>query len=67
LNGAHVVIDGGIAGEKILEGVPEFVDRVGEDGLIELEGLADAYWFLHCQRPSAWSFELDLRTFKERW
>ncbi|MEE4298235.1 MAG: SDR family NAD(P)-dependent oxidoreductase [Pseudomonadales bacterium] len=64
---AHVVVDGGIAGDKIIKGVPQFVDRVGEDGLIGLDGLADAYWFLHRQPRSAWSFELDLRTFKERW
>lgn len=64
---AHVVVDGGIAGDKIIKGVPQFVDMVGEDGLIGLDGLADAYWFLHAQPRSAWSFELDLRTFKERW
>ncbi len=64
---AHVVVDGGIAGDKIFKGVPKFVDMVGEDGLIDLDGLADAYWFLHGQPRSAWSFELDLRTFKERW
>lgn len=64
---AHVVVDGGIGGDKIIKGVPRFVDLVGEDGLIDLDGLADSYWFLHTQSPRAWSFELDVRTFKEKW
>jgi NAD(P)-dependent dehydrogenase (short-subunit alcohol dehydrogenase family) len=64
---AHVVVDGGIAGDKIEQGVPEFAARMGEDGLIDLDGLAEAYLFLHRQRPTAWTFELDLRTARERW
>ncbi|HSG89545.1 MAG TPA: SDR family NAD(P)-dependent oxidoreductase [Pseudomonadales bacterium] len=64
---AHVVVDGGIAGDKIIKGVPKFAERVGAEGLIELDGLAEAYWFLHGQPPQAWSFELDLRTAREQW
>ena len=62
---AHVVIDGGIAGDKIIQGIPQFAQAMGEDGLVSLDGLADAYWFLHTQRRAAWTHELDLRTFKE--
>jgi NAD(P)-dependent dehydrogenase (short-subunit alcohol dehydrogenase family) len=62
---AHVVVDGGIAGEKILRGLPQFAEAMGVDGLVGLEGLADAYWFLYRQPRSAWTHELDLRTFKE--
>jgi NAD(P)-dependent dehydrogenase (short-subunit alcohol dehydrogenase family) len=62
---AHVVIDGGIAGDKIVKGIPQFAEAMGEDGLISLDGLADAYWFLHTQPRAAWTHELDLRTFKE--
>lgn len=62
---AHVIVDGGIAGEKILQGLPQFAEAMGEDGLVGLGGLADAYWFLHRQRRDAWTHELDLRTFKE--
>jgi NAD(P)-dependent dehydrogenase (short-subunit alcohol dehydrogenase family) len=64
---AHVVVDGGIAGDKIEQGAPEFAQRVGPDGLIDLDGLANAYRFLHGQEASAWTFELDLRTAQERW
>lgn len=64
---AHVVVDGGIAGDKIVKGLPQFAEAMGEDGLISLSGLADAYWFLHRQERAAWTHELDLRTFKESW
>lgn len=61
---AHVVIDGGIAGER-LQRFPELVSAKGEDGLLDLDAIADAYWMLHRQHRSAWTHELDLRPFKE--
>ena len=61
----HVVIDGGIAGEKIISKYPEFVERAGEDGLVGLGGIAEAYMYLYKQPRNAWTHELDLRTFKE--
>ncbi len=63
---AHVVVDGGIAGDKIIQGIPQFAQAMGEDGLISLDGLAETYWFLHQQPRAAWTHELDLRTFKEQ-
>jgi len=39
--------------------------RWSEDGLINLDDLADAYWYLYTQPRAAWTHELDLRTFKE--
>lgn len=62
---AHVVVDGGIAGDKIIKGIPQFAQAMGEDGLISLTGLADAYWYLYTQPKAAWTHELDLRPFKE--
>ena len=62
---AHVIIDGGIAGDKIVKGIPQFAQAMGEDGLVSLTGLADAYWYLYRQPRAAWTHELDLRTFKE--
>ena len=62
---AHVVVDGGIAGDKIVKGIPQFAKAMGEDGLISLSGLTDAYWYLYTQPRAAWTHELDLRTFKE--
>ncbi|MFP6805708.1 MAG: SDR family NAD(P)-dependent oxidoreductase [Pseudomonadales bacterium] len=61
----HIVIDGGIAGEKIIKSFPQFIERVGMDGLVGLEGIAEAYRYLYQQPRNAWTHELDLRTFKE--
>ena len=63
----HVVVDGGIAGDKIIKRFPDMAKARGEGGLVGLEGLASAYWFLHCQPRDAWTFEVDLRTSKENW
>jgi len=54
-----------IAGDKIIQGIPQFAQAMGEDGLVSLDGLADAYWYLHTQHRAAWTHELDVRTFKE--
>jgi NAD(P)-dependent dehydrogenase (short-subunit alcohol dehydrogenase family) len=61
----HIVIDGGIAGEKILTNYPQFAEKAGEDGLVGLQGIAEAYMYLYQQPRNAWTHELDLRTFKE--
>jgi NAD(P)-dependent dehydrogenase (short-subunit alcohol dehydrogenase family) len=62
---AHVVIDGGIDGEKLNSAVPQIKEMRGADGLLNIDAIADAYWHLHTQHPSAWTHELDLRPFKE--
>ena len=62
---AHVVIDGGIDGERLRSAAREFVARAGADGLLNPEFIAESYWQLHQQHRSAWTHELDLRPFKE--
>jgi NAD(P)-dependent dehydrogenase (short-subunit alcohol dehydrogenase family) len=62
---AHVVVDGGIAGDRIVKNFPQFVEAKGEGGLLELDAIAESYWHLHTQDRSAWTHELDLRPFKE--
>jgi NAD(P)-dependent dehydrogenase (short-subunit alcohol dehydrogenase family) len=62
---AHVVIDGGIDGERLRRARPESIQERGEDGLLGIDAIADTYWNLHRQRRSAWAQEVDLRPFKE--
>jgi NAD(P)-dependent dehydrogenase (short-subunit alcohol dehydrogenase family) len=62
---AHVVIDGGIDGDKLNTAVPQLREQRGDDGLLNIDAIADAYWHLHTQHRSAWTHELDLRPFKE--
>jgi NAD(P)-dependent dehydrogenase (short-subunit alcohol dehydrogenase family) len=64
---AHIIVDGVIDGEKVRQGYPEYAEKLGDEGMINLEGIVDAYEFLHKQAKSAWSFELDLRTAVEKW
>jgi NAD(P)-dependent dehydrogenase (short-subunit alcohol dehydrogenase family) len=61
----HVVIDGGIYGEKIEAFLPDWYAEKGSEGLIDLQGIADAYLYLYNQSPNAWTHELDLRTHLE--
>lgn len=65
LHVAHAVIDGGIDGERLRARRPERVAAAGEDGLLSIEAIAEAYWQLHRQHRSAWTLELDLRPYKE--
>jgi len=63
----HVIVDGGIAGDKIIKGHPDIAKAMGEDALISLDGIVDAFSYLHNQPKSAWTFELDVRTSRENW
>lgn len=63
----HVVVDGAVDGDKIRSRRPEIADRLGDDGMLSIEGIVDSYVFLYRQPQRAWTFEVDLRTFKETW
>jgi NAD(P)-dependent dehydrogenase (short-subunit alcohol dehydrogenase family) len=62
---AHAIIDGGINGDRLRRGRPEVISERGEDGLLGIEAIAEAYWHLHRQPKTAWTQEIDLRPYKE--
>jgi NAD(P)-dependent dehydrogenase (short-subunit alcohol dehydrogenase family) len=62
----HVVVDGGIAGERLLSRAPGLQAERGPDGMLDPDAIADAYWDLHHQHRSAWTLELDVRPWSER-
>lgn len=62
---AHVVIDGGIDGERTRTRRPQVLEERGADGLLGIDAIAEAYWQIHRQPRSAWTHEIDLRPFKE--
>jgi len=64
---AHVIIDGAIDTAFIRDNFPDVYARRNEDGILAPDHIADAYWFLHSQPRDAWTFELDLRPWSERW
>jgi hypothetical protein len=61
----HVIIDGMIDGEQLHSRFPQLKEQKGEMGMLDIDAIADAFWTLHAQHPSAWTQELDLRPFKE--
>ena len=64
---ADVVVDGAIDTAFIRDIFPERYALKDADGILNPEHIADNYWFLHSQPRDAWTFELDLRPWSERW
>lgn len=64
---AHVVVDGAIDTDFIRDHFPEKYATKDEDGLLAPDHIAENYWYLHTQPRDAWTFELDLRPWNERW
>jgi NAD(P)-dependent dehydrogenase (short-subunit alcohol dehydrogenase family) len=54
---SHVIVDGQINTPRIGEMFP---DRE-EHTLLSPDAIAETYWLLHSQDPTAWTLELDLR------
>jgi NAD(P)-dependent dehydrogenase (short-subunit alcohol dehydrogenase family) len=63
----HIIVDGGLAGDRLKHRVSDFEERVKDGKLIDIESVTDAYMFLYNQNKNAWTFELDIRTSKENW
>jgi NAD(P)-dependent dehydrogenase (short-subunit alcohol dehydrogenase family) len=59
---AHVVVDGVIDTPQVRSMLP---DRPGAE-MLAPDALAELYWQLHVQPPSAWTLELDVRPSVER-
>jgi NAD(P)-dependent dehydrogenase (short-subunit alcohol dehydrogenase family) len=65
---AHLVIDAGVD----TAWVREMQQRLGRltvepDELMNPASIAETYWQLHAQPRDAWTHELDLRPYRERW
>ena len=63
----HVVVDGAIDTEFIRSNFPERYAMKAQDGILNPDHIAENYWHLHRQPRDAWTFELDLRPWNERW
>ncbi len=53
----HVIIDGQINTPRVREMSPDRDDRT----MLSPDAIAESYWQLHNQDPTAWTLELDLR------
>jgi NAD(P)-dependent dehydrogenase (short-subunit alcohol dehydrogenase family) len=59
---AHVVIDGQIASARYAQ----LARERPPDGLLDPDAIAETYWQLHRQHRSAWTLELELRPWVEK-
>jgi len=59
---AYVNVDGAID----MPLIRQFLPQAKDEDLLKPSAIADAFWFLAHQDPSAWSHELDVRPFKEK-
>jgi hypothetical protein len=69
---AHLIIDAGVDTAFVRErikarGGEAALESLGPDQLMDPESVANAYWYLHSQPRDGWTFELDLRPYRETW
>lgn len=60
---AYVIVDGVVDLNRTRQAMPDKPD----DFFINPGHIAESVWHLVMQKPSAWTFELDLRPFAEKW
>ena len=64
---AHLVIDAGVDTAWVRERRGLDAANLPPGVLMNPASIAETYWQLHHQPRDAWTFELDLRPFGERW
>lgn len=67
---AHIVIDGPVdapdtLGKMLGDRFAAFKEHKGEDGLIDPAAVAETYWHIAHQPRSAWTFETDIRPYRD--
>ena len=67
LHVAHVVIDGPVDGVFIRSNRTDVDAMVARDEVLKPEDIAASYVMLHRQKRSAWTHELDVRPWTEKW
>ncbi len=69
---AHLVIDSGVDTAWVRERIRSTegdaaLDSLDPNRLMRPEAVADAYWTLYCQPRDAWTAEMEIRPFGEKW
>ncbi len=69
---AHLIIDAGVDTAFVRERIKQragaqALDSLEPDQLMNPASVADTYWQLYRQPRDAWTFELDVRPYKEIW
>jgi NAD(P)-dependent dehydrogenase (short-subunit alcohol dehydrogenase family) len=66
---AHLVIDSGVDTAFVRDRIRERgedPDKLPRDTLMDPKSVAESYWMLHHQTPDAWTHEMDIRPFAEK-
>jgi NAD(P)-dependent dehydrogenase (short-subunit alcohol dehydrogenase family) len=58
---AHLIVDGIVAGDLVKDRNPELSANLDQTTALDPAAIAETYWALHRQPPTAWSFEVDVR------
>jgi len=69
---AHLIIDAGVDTDFVRARIAaargkEVAENLPADALMNPASIAEAYWMLHQQSRDAWTFEMDLRPYGEKW
>jgi NAD(P)-dependent dehydrogenase (short-subunit alcohol dehydrogenase family) len=64
---AHVVIDGAIDGAFTRSNRPDAAELAAREEILDPAEIARNYVWLHQQKRSAWTHEMDLRPWREAW
>ena len=64
---AHVVIDAAVDTDWIQSFLPDYENKKTNEGIVEPSDLAENYIHLYEQPRNAWTFELDVRPYMEKW
>ena len=64
---AHTIIDGAIDSNFIRENVPNVDELRANDAVLDPDAIAQNYVMLHKQTRTAWTHELDMRPWSEKW
>jgi NAD(P)-dependent dehydrogenase (short-subunit alcohol dehydrogenase family) len=69
---AHLIVDAGVDTAWVRERIraregDRALQELSPDRLMKPESVAEAYWSLYQQPRDAWTFEMDIRPFGEKW
>ena len=64
---AHIIVDGRIDARAVREKFADQIAGSGPDGLLSPAAIAETFHAIHAQPRDGWTFEIDLRPWREAW
>ncbi len=64
---AHIIVDGRIDADAVREKFAQDIAGLGADGLMSPAAIAETFHAVQAQPRDAWTFEIDLRPWREAW